>query len=956
MKTVHFLLFFCLLLLSNLIYSQNPAIVSAVSVTTNEQKAFLLSDNNAETKWEIDKENLSANQTIMLTLRSAGDVNAVEIKSDNLSKKDLEKSVDLFVTYDPMNVGNPVKFTVSGNKSYLLKFTPKYGVYVYIVFKGKILSTPYAIQDILVYNAEQPQASTDNADIPKPWLNTDLPIEERVEMLLAAMMPEEKMELIREGWGIPGVKRLGIPAITKVEAIHGYSYGRGATVFPQSIALSAMWDKAFMETVAKTIGKETVAANTFQAWSPVLDVAQDPRWGRCEETYGEDPVLVTKMGGAWIKGFQSEGLWVTPKHFGIHGAPLGGRDSHDIGLSEREMREIHLVPFRDVIKRYNCQSIMMSYNDFKGIPVAKSKELLNNILREEWGFDGFIVSDCGALSNLTAKKHYTATDFVEAAEQGLAAGIATNCGNTYNNKDVIEAAKAGKLNPENLDNVCRSMLRTMFRGGLFEHNPSKPLDWDKDYPEWNSPEHQAISREASQKSIVLLKNKDNTLPLSKTTQTIAVIGPGADDLQTGDYTQKLLEGQLKSVLSGIRATVDKKSKVVYEKGCEFFKTDYINTDAAMKTAAGSDVVVMVLGDCSTSQSGKDIVHTSGENNDYATLVLPGYQQKLLEAVCETGKPVVLILQAGRPYNLSYAAEHCAAILVNWFPGQEGGPATADILFGDYNPAGRLPMTFPRHIGQVPLYYNFKTSGRRYEYVDMEFKPLYSFGYGLSYTTFNYSNLKTEQLENGNIRIQVTVKNTGTIAGDEVVQLYITDMYATVKTRVMELKNFERIHLQAGESQTVNFTLTPYEISLLDENMDRVVESGEYKIMVGGKSPDYIPEDQIKNSVGFLTPSDGINGVINYNQVFKANFELSYKGISNSLMYRKKKISVEVKNTGNITDMGKINLYINGSKQDDTHHFDLDPGESKTVVFSVNNDINIHKLTFTTKYKSIEKNF
>jgi beta-glucosidase len=952
----HFLLLFCLLLTVHPFYSQNPATVSAVTATTNEQKASLLSDNNPVTKWEVNKNNLSSDQTVMLTLQSAGDVNEVELTSGQLSKKEIEKLVTVFVTYDPMNPGEPVKYTISGHQSFRLKFPPKYGVHVIIVFKGKTVSAPYSINDIHIYNVEQAQQATNNADIPKPWLNTGLPLEEKVEMLLAAMTPEEKMELIREGWGIPGVKRLGIPPITKVEAIHGYSYGKGATIYPQSIALGAMWDKAYIEIVAKAIGKETAAANTFQAWSPVLDVAQDPRWGRCEETYGEDPVLVTQMGGAWIKGFQSEGLWTTPKHFGIHGAPLGGRDSHDIGLSEREMREIHLVPFRDVIKRYDCQSIMMSYNDFKGIPVAKSKELLNNILREEWGFNGFIVSDCGALGNLTSQKHYTAKDLIEAAEEGLAAGIATNCGSTYNNKEVIEAAKAGKLNVENLDNVCRTVLRTMFRGGLFEYNPSQSLDWDKTYPGWNSPEHQSISREAARKSIVLLENKNNILPLSKTTKTIAVIGPGADNLQTGDYTQKLLEGQLKSVLYGIKAAINKTSKVVYEKGCEFFKTDYINTEAAVKAATSSDVVVMVLGDCSTSENGKDIIHTSGENNDYATLVLPGYQQKLLEAVCETGKPVVLILQAGRPFNLSYAAEHCAAILVNWFPGQEGGPATADILFGDYNPAGRLPMTFPRHVGQVPHYYNFKTSGRRYEYVDMEFKPLYSFGYGLSYTTFEYSNLKTELLNNGNIRVQATVKNTGTIAGDEVVQLYITDMYATVKTRVMELKNFERIRLQPNESITVEFTLTPYELSILDENMDRVVEPGEYKIMVGGKSPSYIPQDRIKDSVKFLTPADGVNGVIDYTQALKANFELAYKGMSNNLMYNKKKISVEVKNTGNITDMGRINLYINGVKQDDTHHFELDPGESKIVVFNVSHDIEINKLTFATKYKSIEKNF
>jgi beta-glucosidase len=599
---------------------------------------------------------------------------------------------------------------------------------------------------------------------------------------------------------------------------------------------------------------------------------------------------------------------------------------------------------------------MMSYNDFNGVPVAKSKELLKNILREEWGFDGFIVSDCGAIGNLTSIKHYTAKDYVEAAEQALAAGIATNCGNTYNNKDVIAAAKEGKLNRENLDNVCRSMLRTMFRNHLFENNPSKPLEWGKTYPGWNSPEHQAIARKAAQESIVLLENKNNILPLSKSTKTIAVIGPGADDLQTGDYTQKLTEGQLKSVLYGIKAAVDKDTKVVYEKGCDFFYPDYFNTDATLKAVNSSDIVVIVLGDCSNSENGKNIKHTSGENNDYATLELPGNQQKLLELVCETKKPVILVLQSGRPFNLSYAAGHCAAILVNWFPGQEGGFATADVIFGDYNPAGRLPMTFPRHVGQEPLYYNFKTSGRRYEYADLEFKPLYSFGYGLSYTAFEYSDLKIEESVNGNINIQATVKNTGTREGDEVAQLYITDMYASVKTRVMELKDFERIHLSPNESKKVNFTLTPYEISLLDENMDRVVEPGEYKIMVGGKSPSYEPADRIKDSVGYLTSSDGVNGKLNYSQTYKANFELSYKSLTDNLMYNKRSVSVEVKNTGNINDVGKINMYVNGIKQDDSHHYELDPGEAKTITFDLDKEVDINKIVFTSKYKSIEKYF
>src|SRR5260221_139569 len=458
---------------------------------------------------------------------------------------------------------------------------------------------------------------------------------------------------------------LSSPAMNKVEAVHGFSYGSGATIFPQAIALGATWDKSLVEKVAMTIGDETVSANTVQAWSPVLDVAQDARWGRCEETFGEDPILVSEIGGAWIKGYQSKGLIVTPKHFAVHGAVMGGRDSHDMGLSERGIREVHLVPFRHAIETYHCQSIMMAYSDFEGVPVAKSKLLLNGILRDEWGFDGDIVSDCGALGNLTSRIHYTA-------------------------KDVAAAGKAA-----------------------------------------GSP-----------------------------------------------------------------------TKFIYEKGCEFAGGDHFDPkaaagspmQAAVNAATQADVVVMVLGDCSTSEAIHGLTQTSGENRDYASLILPGNQQQLLEAVCATGKPVILVLQSGRPYNLSYASEHCKGILVNWLPGQEGGPALADVLFGAYNPAGRLPMTFPRSVAQLPLYYNFKTSGRRYDYVDRSFHPLYPFGYGLSYTSFSYSGLSTTQNPDGAVSIRATVTNTGSLKGDEVVQLYVTDMYASVKTRVMELKDFQRINL------------------------------------------------------------------------------------------------------------------------------------------------------------------
>ena len=460
-----------------------------------------------------------------------------------------------------------------------------------------------------------------------------------------------------------------------------------------------------------------------------------------------------------------------------------------------------------------------------------------------------------------------------------------------------------------------------------------------------------MARQAARESIVMLENKENLLPLSKTLRTIAVVGPGADDLQPGDYTPKLLPGQLKSVLTGIKSAVGKQTKVLYEQGCDFTNPDATNIPKAVKAASQSDVVIMVLGDCSTSEATNDVRKTCGENNDWATLILPGKQQELLEAVCATGKSVILILQAGRPYDILKASEMCKAILVNWLPGQEGGPAMADVLFGDYNPAGRLPMTFPRHVGQLPLYYNFKTSGRRYEYVDMEYYPLYRFGFGLSYTSFEYSNLKIQEKANGNVEVQATVKNVGSRAGDEVAQLYVTDMYASVKTRVMELKDFTRIHLQPGESKTVSFEMTPYDISLLNDRMDRVVEKGEFKIMIGGMSPDYVAKNEIKHSVGYSDNKKGVTGMLNYTHEFGANFDLTVSKVEENLVKNQKTVWVSVKNTGTLMDIGKVEMFVGGKKTGDAVHYELGAGEEKLIPFKLAKE-NKEPVAFTTKYKMV----
>ncbi|HTJ12202.1 MAG TPA: glycoside hydrolase family 3 C-terminal domain-containing protein [Dinghuibacter sp.] len=940
----------CLLLLfgwnAQRLFAQNDFI--SVSASSNATTASLAADGNPATGWTPAGE---GDQYLLLALQTPGNVGRLQLIADGFSAATIGKYLSVYITYDPMNPGSPVAYTVAGGKSLTLNFPAQYGAHVKLLFK----SAPgaFTIREVHIgYVEGTPEKAAVLHD--KPWLDPHQGLERRVSSLLAVMTPAQKMELLREGWGIPGIPALGIPPMNKVEAIHGFSYGSGATIFPQSIALGATWDKTLVKKVAMTIGDETVSAHTVQAWSPVLDVAQDPRWGRCEETYGEDPVLVSDIGGAWIDGYQSKGLIVTPKHFAVHGAVMGGRDSHDIGLSEREIREVHLVPFRHVIETYHCQSIMMAYSDFEGVPVAKSKELLKGILRDEWGFDGYIVSDCGAIGNLTSRKHYTAADPIEAANEALAAGIATNCGNTYNDPAVIRAAVDGGLDSANLNYTCRTLLRVMFRNGFFENNPARPLDWHKIYPGWNSPEHRAVARQAAREAVVLLKNENGFLPLSPDSgKTIAVIGPGADDLQPGDYTPKLQPGQLVSVLSGIREAY--RGRVTYEKGCAFTGSDAFDPQPALQAAASSDVVVMVLGDCSTSEAIQGVAQTSGENRDYASLILPGNQERLLEAVCATGKPVVLVLQSGRPYNLSYAAEHCKAILVNWLPGQEGGPALADVLFGAYNPGGRLPMTFPRSVAQEPLYYNFKTSGRGYDYVDMPFYPLYSFGYGLSYTSFRYSGLTAIQQPDGNVVVKATVTNTGHRAGDEVVQLYVTDMYASVKTRVMELKDFDRIALAPGASQEVSFTLTPYQLSLLDDQMDRVVEPGAFRIEVGGRSPSFKAGDRIKNSVGYADATEGLVTGLNYTAAYKADFALTPGVTRVEPETGRREVSVTVRNKGNLTDVGKVAVYVDGVLEGDERHFELAPGLEKTLWMPVSGHGSV-AVTFATKYKVAVKKY
>ncbi|GGB02285.1 glycoside hydrolase family 3 N-terminal domain-containing protein [Puia dinghuensis] len=765
-----------------------------------------------------------------------------------------------------------------------------------------------------------------------PYLDSNLSIEARITDLLPRLTLEEKIVQLSDSWGSKGIPRLKVPAMLKTEGLHGQSYSTGATIFPQAIAMASTFDTALVHNIGKTTAIESKAAGLRVTWSPVLDVARDVRWGRVEETYGEDPYLVSRMGVAWINGFQNEGMIAVPKHFAGHGEPLGGRDSHDVGLSDRTMRNVHLVPFRAAIKEAHAGGVMAAYSTWDAVPDNGSNELLQKILREEWGFDGIVVSDCSAPENFL-RKQSVVYNLDEAAKMAILAGVDIECG-SVNAFTLAGAIKRGVLKERDLDVNLRRVFRAKYRLGLFDRPGPDKMNWEK-LPVYDIPPHRELAREAAIKGSVLLKNDRNLLPLSKDIKTIAVIGPNADMAQTGDYSAKAGPGQLVTVLQGIKSHVSAGTTILYEKGCNVESMDSSGFERATAAASKADAVVVVVGDYSNNNPA--IEHkeknTTGENVDGATLEIPGVQRQLIRRIAATGKPVVLVLVNGKPFVLTWEAEHLAAILETWYPGEEGGNATADILFGDANPSGRLPVTFPRHVGQLPLRYDYLPSGRNYDYYDMPFTPLYRFGYGLSYTTFHYSNLTTAVNGDGTVAVSVDIENTGNRAGDEVAQLYLTDMISSVITPVITLKGFQRVHLDTGEKKTIGFRLSPYQLSLLDASMERVVELGRYRVHVGGVSPESPPGNtEHKGKIGYNDPKEGVSGEFEINTRYKASFMPGIQapsGVKGGVAFP---VTVTVTNEGNITDVADIKIY--GETLLDDYRSEIDPGQSFTHTFEV----------------------
>lgn len=663
--------------------------------------------------------------------------------------------------------------------------------------------------------------------------------------------------------------RLGIPPIQIGECLHG-QLAMGATIFPQAIAQGSTWNPVLVERMASVIALEASASGVDQALSPLFDLAREPRYGRTEECYGEDPYLVARMGVAFVEGMQGKAeytrvhgiapgkLMCTAKHFAGYSVPAGGINLAPSSLGEREMRTLHLYPFEKVVKEANVCAVMPSYNEVDGMPAHSNRWLLTDVLRGEWGFGGYVFTDYGGLSQLH-NFHHVAADASEAAVMGINAGVDLEAARPDAYARLSDLVKAGKVKEEQIDAAVRRILRAKFMAGLF----------DKPYPDperlsevVHRPEHVALALEVAQESAVLLKNDSTLLPLDASKlKSIAVIGPNADQVQYGDYTYTRDNRSGVTILQGLRDRLGSRVQINYAKGCNITGSDRSGIAEAVEAASKSDVAVVVLGETSVILSGlgwgvglgenepRD-PFVSGEGYDLTSLDPPGVQRELLHAVCATGKPVVLVMVHGRPWSIDWEKDHVPAILEAWYPGEQGGNAIAGILFGDVNPSGRLNCSVPRSVGHLPVTYDYKPSARGInrepgtpekpgrDYVFSSPAPLFAFGHGLSYTTFEYNDLKIDNNASAKtVKVSVNVRNTGSRDGKEVVQLYVNDRVSSVTTPQKMLKGFDKIELKAGEQKTVTFDLPYDELALWNASMQRVVEPGEFSVMIGRSAED-----------------------------------------------------------------------------------------------------------------------
>lgn len=629
--------------------------------------------------------------------------------------------------------------------------------------------------------------------------------------------------------------RLGIPVLFTGEGLHGFNDG---TVFPAPINLAATWDRDLAQRTGAAIASEARSTGVAMLFAPVLDLARDPRWGRVEEDFGEDPFLTGQLGLAWVRGAQGDRLdsdhsvIAEPKHFAGHGSPESGLNQSPGHYGERELRTIMLKPFEPAIRDGHAMGVMAAYHEIDGVPVVVDRPLLTGILRNQWAFRGFVLADDGAIKRLI-DDHHVAADPKDAIAQAINAGLDMQYYDFPHQEflsDIVADVREGTLRPQELDRAVSSVLRAKFELGLFDHPYTDPSLVKR---VWRSRAHLAVSLESARESMTLLKNERHTLPLSKSVQSIAVIGPNAAIARYGDYEDEK-NGEKVSIADGLRALLPK-AQITVDDGTDI--------PASVKHARDAEVVILALG---------EHYGISGEWFDRDNLDLPGNQEALLEAVVNaTTKPVILVLENGRPLTIDWAAKHVPAILEAWYPGEFGGKAVAEVLFGDFNPDGKLTVTFPRNVGQLPVYYNFDPS-KTHQYVGGKSSPLFPFGFGLSYTTYSYSSIGlriTGSESDPRVLVSAVVTNTGKVKGDEIAQVYLHHDLSSVEVPDRSLAGFARVHLEPGESKTVEFRLTSEQLAIWSRSREWVVEKGPYTVFVGGSS-------QASLSATFNLPQSG----------------------------------------------------------------------------------------------------
>jgi beta-glucosidase len=614
--------------------------------------------------------------------------------------------------------------------------------------------------------------------------------------------------------------RLGIPALFIEEGLHGYSDG---TVFPAPINLAATWNPDLAMRTAAAIASEMRAAGVHMVLAPVLDVAREPRWGRVEEDFGEDPYLTGQLGLAYVKGAQGDSLTsdhsviAEPKHFVGHGSPESGLNTSPVHIGERELRSIMLKSFEPSIRDGHAMGVMAAYHEIDGVPVAADPALLKGVLRDDWGFRGFVLADLGAIRRIW-EDHHVAANAKEAIVQAINAGLDMQFYD-FPHDEFQHAVASGiadhSLSPEALDRAVSSVLRAKFALGLFDHPYT---DTSLTARVKRSQEHLQISLESARQSMTLLKNDGHLLPLSKNLKRIALIGPNAAIARYGDYEDEK-NGRRISIADGLRGLLPKVQLTV---------DDGSNLQTAVEHARSAEAVIIALG---------EYQGISGESFDRQSLDIPGSQEALLESVAATGKPVIVVLENGRPLTIGWAADHIPAILEAWYPGEFGGQAVAEVLFGDYNPSGKLTITFPRSVGQLPVFYNFDPS-KTTKYVDGDRTPLFPFGFGLSYTSFKYDSLSVKAPAPGSdaeIIVSVDVTNTGKVEGDEIAELYLHHDVGSVEVADRALQGFSRVHLRSGERKTVVFRLKQSQLAVWNLKHEWAVEPGPYTVFAGDSS-------------------------------------------------------------------------------------------------------------------------